>query len=129
MRPPHRHQVYHAAAPDQQDVLRQQMRLDIGNAGLREQREHAEVDVLTAGENLGHRFNGGRRITGSRRDEADPFLPVASGEAHRVLKERRVTLLTWGTVQDPGESEHLSRPDGHLHSLTISPPRGCALSG
>src|ERR1700722_899391 len=129
MHPPHRHQVYHAAAPDQQDVLRQQMRLDIGNAGLREQREHAEVDVPTAAENLGHRFNGGRRITGSGRDEADPFLPVASGEAHRVLKERRVRFLTWGAVQDPGESEHLSRPDGHSQSLTdLYPPLGCALS-
>src|ERR1700689_4320647 len=118
MRPPHRHQVDHAAAPDQQDVLRHQMRLDIGHAGLREQREHAEVDVLTADENLGHRFNGGRRITGSRRDKADPFLPVASGEVHRVLKERRVTLLTWRAVEHPGESEHLSRPDGHPDSLT-----------
>src|SRR5580700_5473559 len=119
MRPPHRHQVYHAAAPDQQDVLRHQMRPDVRDAGLREQREHAEGDVLTAGENLGHRFNGGRRITGSRRDEADPFLPVAGGEVYRVLKERRVTLFTWGAVQYPGESEHLSRPDGHLHSLAI----------
>ena len=121
MRPPHRHQVDHAAAPDQQDVLRHQMRPDIGDAGLREQREHAECDVLTAGENLGHRFNGGRRIAGSGREEADPFFSSASGEAHRVLKERRVTLLTWGAVQDPGESEHLSRPDGHLHSLAITP--------
>ena len=59
MRPPHRHQVHHAAAPDQQDVLRQQVRPDIGHAGLREQREHAEVDVLAAGENLGHRVDGG----------------------------------------------------------------------
>src|ERR1700722_13732254 len=118
MRPPHRHQVYDAAAPDQQDVLRPQMRLDIGNAGLREQREHGEGNVLSAGENLGHRFNGGRRVTGSRGDEADPFLPVDSGEAHRVLKERRVTLLTWGALQDPGESEHLSWPDWHVHSLT-----------
>ena len=69
-----------------------------------------------------------RRITGSRGDEADPFLPVASGEAHRVLKERRVTLLTWGAVHDPGESEHLSRPDGHPHSLTSGSARTTAQS-
>jgi hypothetical protein len=119
MRPPDRHQVHHAAAPDQQDVLRRQIRPDIRNAGLGEQREHAEIDVLTAGENLGDRFNGGRGIAGSRGDEADPFLPVASGEAHRVLKECWVTLLAWEAVQDAGEGEHLSGPAGHLHSLTI----------
>jgi hypothetical protein len=117
MRPPHRHQVHHTAAPDQQDILRHQMRPGIGNARLGEQREHAERDVLTADENLGHRFNGGRRISRSRGDEADLFLPVASGQAHRVLEERRVTLLTSGAVQDPGEGKHLSRPDGHSHSL------------
>src|SRR4029077_11673255 len=93
------------------------MRHENGETGLGKQREHAEADIRTAGENLGHRFNGGRRITGSRGDEADPFLPVANGKAHRVLKERRVTLLAWGAVQDPGESEHLPRLDGHLPSV------------
>jgi hypothetical protein len=38
-------------------------------------------------------------------DEADPFLPGASGEAHRVLKERRVTLFTWGAVQTPEKAK------------------------
>jgi hypothetical protein len=70
VRLPHCHQVHHAAAPYQQDVLRYQMRPDIGNAGLGEQREHAEVDIPAAGENLGHRFYGGRRITGGRGNEA-----------------------------------------------------------
>jgi hypothetical protein len=77
------------------------MRPDVGDAGLREQREHAEVHVLAAGEHLGHRVNGGRGITGSRGDEADPFLPVAGGQAHRVLNKRRVTLLTRGRFRTP----------------------------
>jgi hypothetical protein len=101
MRPPDRYQVDHAAAPDQQDVLRRQVRPDIGNAGLGEQREHAAVDVLTAGENLGDRLNGRPGITGSRGDGADPLPPIASGEADCVPKEGRVTLLTWGAFRTP----------------------------
>jgi hypothetical protein len=119
MRPPDRHEVDHTAAPDQQDVLGCQMCLDIRDAGLAEQREHAEVDICTARENLGDRVNGRGRITGSRGDEADSFPAVTTGEAHCVLKERWVTLLARRPVQDPGESKYLSGLGGHLHSLTI----------
>jgi EmrB/QacA subfamily drug resistance transporter len=86
--------------------------------------EPAQVPAQAAGEDLGHHVDDERRIAGRRGDEADPFPPVARGEADRVIKERRIALRTGREVHDPGEGEHLSRPDGHLHSLTMSPRHG-----
>lgn len=49
MRPPDGHHVDHAATPDQQDVLRRQVRPDIGNAGLFRIPENANTCLGLAG--------------------------------------------------------------------------------
>ena len=75
--PPHGHQVHHAATLDQDEVLAEQMRGDIGDAWLGEQPQYAEPRVQAPGELVLVKLNSGRGVAGGGGDVAHPRRLVA----------------------------------------------------
>ncbi len=108
MGPPYGHQVNHAAALHEQDVAAQQVPADIGNAGLDEQPQHAELDVRPALERSYHLVDAGRRVADRGRQVTDPLAAVRASKADRMLDQvERVRLARLG-AQEAGEGEDLT---------------------
>jgi hypothetical protein len=91
VRAPHRHEVYHAAAPYEQNVLAHQVGTNIGNARLSEQGQDAEVDLRAGCEQGAHRLDNFAGVPDSGGDEADP-LGAITRQANSMVNKCPGTL-------------------------------------
>ena len=99
--PPDRQQVHDAAALDEQQVLGQQVPAHVGDAGLREEGEHRELDAgEVVGEPLPLRRHRPLRVPEGGREVADA-RGLAAGQRQRVHQEVRVGELVVPGPQHP----------------------------
>jgi hypothetical protein len=122
MGPPHGHQVHHAAALDQDEILAEQVRGHIRDARLGEQFQHAQLRVGQRGELVLIEVDGrlrvadrGGDVTHLRPPGAGPAGP--GGQGHGVLDQRERGLLCSPGIQDTGKREDLPERGGHRLSL------------
>ena len=122
MGPPHGHQVHHAAALDQDEVMAEQVRGHIGDARLGEQLQHAQLRVGERDELFLIEVDGRLRVAGRGGDVThlrppgpDPAGPGCQG--HGVLDQRERGLLSSPGIQDTGKREDLPERGGHSPSL------------
>ena len=97
------------------DALRHDLGLTgthVGDAGLREQPQHAEDDVVPATEHPLVGRDGGRVVAHRRRHVAEPDRalgdPSRRPDGQHVLQQGAVAALPRPRIEHAGEGEHLS---------------------
>jgi hypothetical protein len=111
-------EVHHAAALDQDHVLAEQVRPDVGHVRLGEQAQEAELDVAARGEPAGVVVDGCRQVTGGGREVAQPHGTGGRRQADREV-DQPVRLRPAGLrLQDSGEREYPPLFGGHQLSVT-----------
>lgn len=118
VRAPDGDEVHHAAALDQDHVLVEQVRPDIGHARLGEQPQDAELDVVAIGEPCRVVVDGILPVTDSGRDVAQPpHGPAGGGQADGEVDQRAWRRPTGLGLQDSGEREDPALFSAHRPSV------------